>query len=95
LLDPLAAAVVGIVAKAADELLAEGLDAPAAARFIGVSTSKWHDLVANGHAPEPVRLGSGNCPRWPRGELRAWLLNGAPPRVRWVAMRDAAIRRSA
>ena len=70
----------------------EGLDPSAAARYLGISVSKIHAMNAAGAMPKPAELGD-RCPRWARSELRAWLLAGSPSRLRWQAMRDAAIRR--
>ena len=72
----------------------EGLDPSAAAAFVGVSVSKWHAMNAAGHCPAPVELGD-RCPRWLRGELRAWLYAGAPTRVTWLQIRRDALRRTA
>lgn len=73
----------------------EGLDAAGAAALIGVSRAMFHSLVSRGLAPDPIRLGDGNCPRWSRAELLAWFRAGAPARLQWKAMREAALRRSA
>src|SRR4051794_18749732 len=64
----------------------EGLNPAEAAAFVGVSVSKWHAMNAAGYCPAPVELGD-RCPRWLRGELRAWLYAGAPTRVTWSQMR--------
>lgn len=73
----------------------EGLSPPDAAAYLGVSTAKLHDLDARGLLPSPAQLGDGRCPRWSRSELRAWLIAGAPPRLKWRVMRDAALRKTA
>jgi hypothetical protein len=73
---------------------AEGLAAADAAIFIGVSISKFRELDANGLIPSPARIGDGNCPRWSRMELGAWLRAGAPSRLRWSSMRDSVLRRA-
>jgi predicted DNA-binding transcriptional regulator AlpA len=93
--------LVGVLARLADAVeqqrmaAAEGLDPGAAAAFIGVSISKLHDLNTRGLMPSPAELGDGGrCPRWSRSELRAWLLAGAPSRIRWQAMRDQVMRRA-
>jgi predicted DNA-binding transcriptional regulator AlpA len=75
----------------ADGVAPEALDAGLAARLCGVSRSKWHAMNAEGLAPSPVELGD-RCPRWLRSELLAWLRSGAPPRLRWLALRDSAMR---
>lgn len=69
----------------------EGLSPADAARFIGVSTSKFHSLNSSGMLPSPVELGD-RCPRWIRTELRAWLLAGSPSRIKWNSIRDAKLR---
>ena len=74
----------------------EGLDREAASAFIGVSLAKLDDLNARGLMPSPAQIGDGGrCPRWSRCELKAWLQAGAPSRVRWASLRDAALRRVA
>jgi hypothetical protein len=73
---------------------AEGLDAAAAAAYLGISVSKLHQLNAAGHVPAPAYLGDGRCPRWSRGELTAFLRVGAPARARWLSMKEVAMRRS-
>jgi predicted DNA-binding transcriptional regulator AlpA len=70
---------------------AEVLDPAGAARFLGISVSKVHQLNAAGELPSPAELGE-RCPRWSRTELKAWLFAGAPGRSRWEAMRHAALR---
>lgn len=72
----------------------EGLSMTEAAQFLGISTAKLHQLDSQGLLPEPARLGTGNCPRFTRTELRAWMLAGCPSRVRWAQLRDAALRRT-
>jgi hypothetical protein len=72
----------------------EGLDPSAAADFIGVHVSKLHDLNSRGLMPAPANLGDGRCPRFVRSELLAWLIAGAPSRLRWQSMRELAMRRA-
>ena len=72
----------------------EGLGPNDAAAYLGVSVSKLHDLNSRGFVPAPIEIGDGGrCGRWSRSELKAWLLAGAPGRVRWAMMRDAALKR--
>lgn len=72
----------------------EGLTFSQAAAYIGVSRSKLYQFHDAGLCPAPVSLGDGDgCKRFSRSELRAWLIAGAPPRLRWAGMREAAIRR--
>lgn len=80
--------------EAPDGVAPEGLDPPAAAAFVGVSVSKWHAMNAAGYCPAPVELGD-RCPRWLRGELRAWLYAGAPARATWSQIRRDVLRRTA
>ena len=83
-----------IAERLSPEVQAEGLNAEEAAAYCGVSRSKWYDLDAAGQCPAPVELGDSGCRRWVRSELAAWLRSGAPPRVRWNAMRHAAMQRA-
>ena len=79
----------------ADAAAAEALDPASAARFIGISVSKLHELNGRGLIPAPVNVGdSDRLPRWMRCELFAWLRAGAPSRARWSLLRDAALRRA-
>jgi predicted DNA-binding transcriptional regulator AlpA len=73
---------------------AEGLTADQAAAYVGVSVRKWHEMNGSGKCPAPVELGD-RCLRWPRSELKAWLLAGAPTRVTWRVLREREMRRSA
>ena len=72
--------------------VSEALDAQEAAVLCGISVSKWRQMDADGQCPAPIDMGTGRCPRWLRAELMDWLWRGAPPRVRWSAMRDASRR---
>jgi len=76
----------------AEGACAEGLDAAAAAMLLGVSRSKFLAMDNTGHIPNRVELGDGCCPRWSRGELVAWLRNGAPHRATWNTRRAIAMR---
>jgi predicted DNA-binding transcriptional regulator AlpA len=71
----------------------EGLTAGRAATFVGVSVSKWHAMNSAGGCPSPIELGD-RCPRWLRSELMAWLRRGAPSRVTWLQIREAAMKRT-
>lgn len=44
----------------------------------------WH---AGGKIPRPVKI--GGTTRWRRDEVEAWLKAGAPPRERWMQIREA------
>jgi hypothetical protein len=72
----------------------EGLRAVDAAAFVGVSVSQWRELDRSALCPAAVQLGD-RLPVWPRLELRAWLLDGAPSRAEWASRRQAAIDRLA
>jgi predicted DNA-binding transcriptional regulator AlpA len=85
------------------KLQAEGLRAPAAAAFVGVSASQWYELHRNGRCPEPIsHLGTQEPqgtikPRpgiliWRRSELRQWMDYGCPPRGEWLQMREAMLQ---
>lgn len=92
-------ALAEVLSRLADAIASRGgvepeaLTAEQAAKFLGISTAKLHDLNARGLMPRPVCLGLGNCPRHLKSELRAWLLAGAPSRAKWDEVRGAAIRR--
>jgi len=90
--------LAGILARLAVAVESIGTTVPEAlaptdaAAFCGVAPSKWRDMNSRGLCPAAVELGD-RCPRWSRTELRAWLLNGAPARSRWMNIRDQAMRR--
>jgi predicted DNA-binding transcriptional regulator AlpA len=48
-----------------------GMDAERAAAYVGLSRSKFLELVDAGDAPQPLDL--GQCPRWDRRKLDDWL----------------------
>jgi predicted DNA-binding transcriptional regulator AlpA len=48
-----------------------GMDAERAAAYVGLSRSKWLELVDAGDAPAPLDL--GGCPRWDRQKIDHWL----------------------
>jgi predicted DNA-binding transcriptional regulator AlpA len=78
-----------------DTAATEALDPASAARFIGISTSKLHELNGRGLIPAPVNIGdSDRLPRWMRSELFSWLRAGAPSRSRWSLLRDASLRKT-
>lgn len=77
----------------AQQVQDEGLGPVESATYVGVAPSKWRQMNADELCPKAVELGD-RCQRWPRSELRAWLLAGAPPRARWTGMRDQALRRA-
>lgn len=93
LIAALADAVAQRIAASPPVVIPEGLAAADAAAFIGVSVSKFRAMDNAGHVPAPAMLGDGNCPRWSRSELVAWLRAGAPSRPRWILQRDTALRR--
>lgn len=92
--------LVSTLARIADALAAqggivpEGLSPAEAARFIGVSPSKLHELNSRGLMPAPAELGDGKCPRFSRSILSAWLKAGAPSRIQWLAMKDSVMRKT-
>lgn len=53
-----------------------------AAALCGVGSTLWTQMVADGRAPLPVKLGRRSL--WPVEELRAWARAGCPPRRRWT-----------
>jgi len=61
------------------------VDAPGAARLLGVSRSFWLKLSSSGRCPAPVRLGERTL--WVVGELREWVAAGAPTREAWQQIR--------
>jgi predicted DNA-binding transcriptional regulator AlpA len=52
----------------------EMVNARAAAAIVGVSQRSWWRFVAEGRAPQPIRL--GRCVRWRLAEIRAWIAGG-------------------
>lgn len=48
-----------------------GMDAERAAAYVGLSRSKFLELVDAGDAPAPMDL--GGCPRWDRYKIDHWL----------------------
>lgn len=88
----LAQAVASILAAMpAQAEQVEGLDGPAAAKFLGIGLSTLHDLNARGLMPESVTLGDKRCRRWMRSELIEWMRAGCPSRLRWELMRKRAV----
>jgi predicted DNA-binding transcriptional regulator AlpA len=83
------------VVQRLDAGMSEGLAPEAAAKFIGVSVRKLHNLNATGLLPAPARLGLTNCPRWSRCELAAWLRARTPARGKWEQIREVEMRRTA
>lgn len=52
----------------------EMVNARTAAAIVGVSRRSWWRFVAEGKAPQPLRL--GGCVRWRVSELRRWIDSG-------------------
>jgi len=55
-------------------------------RLLGVSRStvwSWH---SGGKIPLPLKI--GGVTRWRRTEIEQWLQAGAPPREKWVQVRE-------
>ena len=69
-----------------DRIEPVALDARRLAESLGISTRHLESLLATGQLPLPVRLGRRRV--WPVDEVRAWLEAGAPPRDRWMVLRD-------
>jgi predicted DNA-binding transcriptional regulator AlpA len=63
------------------------LDIEAAAELAGISARHLEDLVKEGKAPEPVKL--GRCRRWRPDVLTAWIKADCPPMAIWK--RDGAL----
>jgi predicted DNA-binding transcriptional regulator AlpA len=62
-----------------------------AAELLGVSRRFFYGMHSSGKlGPLPV-IQDGRFKRWLRRELEVWLLRGAPPRTKWLAMRDRAM----
>lgn len=53
------------------------LDARGAASLMQVSERHWAKMVADGNAPQPLRLGK-LLPRWSRASLIQWIRDGCP-----------------
>lgn len=64
------------------------LKANQVAAMLGVSVRQVWRLHTTGRLPRPVRL--GNCIRWVRTELEAFIQAGAPNRERWEQMKQNA-----
>ena len=60
------------------------------AAFLGVPTSKVHQLSYNDRIPLPVKLGLGRCPRWSVFELLEWVQAGYPDKQVEVWFQDEA-----
>ncbi|MFH0964723.1 MAG: helix-turn-helix domain-containing protein [Planctomycetota bacterium] len=59
-------------------------------QLLGVSRGtiwSWH---SSGKIPLPVRIGGAT--RWRRDEILAWVEAGAPPREKWIAIREKGRR---
>jgi predicted DNA-binding transcriptional regulator AlpA len=69
----------------------EGLDAEAAATFVGISRSAWYELDRRTLCPAAIMLGDSKRV-WLRSELSAWLRAGALARIHWRAMRTQVLR---
>jgi predicted DNA-binding transcriptional regulator AlpA len=91
-------ALLPVLARLADALaesagiVPEAMNGADAAKFCGLSTSKFYDANSRGMVPSPVQV--DGVARWLRAELAAWLRAGCPPRVRWQCERDAVFRRA-
>ena len=64
------------------------LDHDSVAEMCDISSSHLFALIRRGvFGPTPIYLGRSK--RYLREEVGAWLRAGAPPRHRWLAMREA------
>lgn len=66
------------------------IDARDAAAFVGISRAHWLRLVSCGRAPRGLKLGARRV--WSTVELAAWIEAGAPPLVKWEALRERGSR---
>jgi predicted DNA-binding transcriptional regulator AlpA len=57
------------------------LDIEAAAKLANISARHLEDLVKEGKAPEPVKL--GRCRRWRPDVLTAWIQADCPSMADW------------
>lgn len=64
------------------------LDAPRAARFIGVGRTHFYAMHSSGRlGPMPVNLGRRTL--WRKKELEAWVDNDCPGREKWLQFKKA------
>lgn len=71
-----------------DQYPALTVNAKQAARLINVSVRQLWRLNSTGRLPKPIRL--GNCVRWRKAELEAFIQAGAPHREKWEQMKQNA-----
>lgn len=66
------------------------IDATGVAKALGVCTTVFYRLDAQGMVPAPVTLGLGNLRRrlWSVPELKQWVRAGLPPRHEWAALKE-------
>lgn len=63
------------------------VDAPAAARLLGIGKSLFWSMHSSGRlGPLPIRLGRRTL--WRKDELTAWIKAGCPARDQWQTMRE-------
>lgn len=58
------------------------------AKMLGVSVRQVWRLHTTGRLPRPVRL--GNCVRWRRAEIEAFVATGCPTRETWEQLQQSA-----
>lgn len=58
------------------------------AKMLGVSVRQVWRLHTTGRLPKPVRL--GNCVRWRRAEVEAFVAAGCPTREKWEQLQQTA-----
>jgi len=63
------------------------VSAAEAAALLGVSRSTWYDWHDAGKTPRGLKIGGRRL--WDYAELQRWVSAGAPPRVKWAAIRGA------
>ena len=66
------------------------VNAPEAARLVGVCRSTWMKMRAADQVPAPIRL--GRCVRWRVADLEEWVRLGCPNREQFEAMRNGGAR---
>lgn len=91
----LADELIAAIREAQPLIVPELLTATQAARWAGVSVSKWRDLDSRGLCPAPVLIGDGNCPRFRLQDLKQWAAHDCCSRSRFEVIRATTMRRSA
>jgi predicted DNA-binding transcriptional regulator AlpA len=63
------------------------IDVSVVARLLQVSRRHVQSLDSSGRLG-PMAVSLGRSRRWRLAELRSWIAAGAPPRSRWIAMKQ-------